>query len=346
MKPRRLVVNMRDPRPVWRIPEWAIAEITAAAADHFEVVAVEAPADGRGDGGAAPAEALQAIQGAEVHIGFGFPLSLLEAANRDDDTLRWVHSGSAGIGGSLYPEMRDSSIVLTNSAGIHAEPIADTVLAMMLHFARGLDIAVRAQAQRHWHKAAFEGEDSPTREIEDSVVGILGYGGIGRAVGERATALGMRVLALKRRPAEPPARVELVSGEQGLRRLLSESHFVVVAVPRTADTERFMDADRIAMLRADAVLINVGRGELLDENALLSALREGRIRGAALDVFCEEPLPPESPFWSLPNVLITPHVSGTTRNFWRRQVDLIVENIRRYLAGDPLLNTVDKREGY
>jgi phosphoglycerate dehydrogenase-like enzyme len=343
---RKLIVNMRDPRPVWQIPDWAITEIRAAAADHFEVVVVEAPADGRGDGGAAPEEALRAVEGAEVHVGFGFPAPLLEAARRGGDRLRWVHSGSAGVGGALHPGMLASSIILTNSAGIHAQPMADTVLAMILHFARGLDLAVQAQAQRRWAKAAFEDTHSPVRELAGSVVGIIGYGGIGRAVGERAAALGMRVVGYRRKMGDGADGVEIVAGGDGLRRLLEQSHFVVLAMPRTAETERFLDAEKLAMLRPDAVLINVGRGELVDEEALHAALVEGRIRGAGLDVFQQEPLPPDSPFWDLPNVLITPHVSATTGNFWRRQVDLIVENIRRYLADEPLLNTVDKQAGY
>jgi len=343
---RRLVVNMRDARPLWRIPDWAIEEIRSSVGDRFEVIDVEALADGRGDGGAAPAEALRALAGAEIHLGFGFPPALLEAASRSGDHLRWVHSGSAGVGGALYPKMRDSDILLTNSAGIHAQPMAETVIAMMLHFSRGLDFAVRAQAARRWEKEPFERADSPVRELSESTVGILGFGGIGRAVARLAVALGMRVLAHRRREGEPVSGVEIVEGEAGLRRLLEESHVVVLALPRTAETEKFMGAERIAMLRPDAVLINVGRGELLDEDALLRALEGGRIRGAGLDVFHEEPLPASSPFWVHPRVLITPHVSATTSGFWRREMDLILENLRRYERGAPLLNVVDKQAGY
>jgi phosphoglycerate dehydrogenase-like enzyme len=344
--PRRLVLNMRDSRPLWRMPDWAVDEIRDAAAGALDVEVVEAEADGRGDGGAISAEALEAIRGAEIHVGFGFPRALFDAAAASGGALRWVHSGSAGVGGALYPEMVASPVLLTNSAGIHADPIAETVLAMVLHFARGLDFAVEGQRRREWVKEPFGRFPPIVREASGLTLGIVGYGGIGRAVGLRAAALGMRVLAYRRRPMPVDPPVRLVEGPAGLDELLRESHFLLLALPRTAATERFLDASRIGALRPDAVVINVGRGELIDEGALVEALRDDRIRGAALDVFETEPLPTDSPFWTLPNVLVTPHVSGTTDRFWRRQTDLITANLRRYRAGEPLLNLVDKAAGY
>lgn len=343
---RRLVVNLRDARPIWSIPPWAVEEIRAAAEPRFEVVVVDALADGRGDGGPASSEAVAAIEGAEIHLGYGFPKPLFQAAAASGDALRWVHSASAGIGGALYPEMRESSIVLTNSAGIHAEPMADSVLAAILYFARGLDFAVDEQRARRWGKDRFEGIDSSLHELAGTTVGILGYGGIGRAIARRALALGMRVLAFRRRDAAAEEGIELLFGDAGLARILAESQYLVLALPRTAETEGLLDRQRIASLPPDTVVINVGRGELIDESALAAALAAGRLRGAALDVFVQEPLPPESPFWGLPNVLVTPHVSATTHRFWRRELDLILENLRRYERGEPLLNTVDKAAGY
>ena len=159
--------------------------------------------------------------------------------------------------------------------------------------------------------------------------------------------MGMKVLAyLRSIDRDAPPGVEMVSGDSGLARVFADSHFVVLALPRTSATEGFLHPGRIRKLRRDAVVINVGRGELIDETALLDALQTGAIRGAALDVFHQEPLPPESPFWALPNVLITPHVSATTHGFWRRETELILENIGRYLRGEELMNTVDKAAGY
>ena len=313
--PRRVVIDLRDARPLWAMPDRAADRIRAAFPAEWQVVVVDAHSDGRGDGGGPSPEALEAVRGAEVYMGYGIPRELFRAAGGG---LRWVHSGAAGVGGALYPEMRDSEVVLTNSAGIHAEPMADTVLAVALHFARGLDFAVRAQAERRWDKESFEAADAPLRETEELTVGILGLGGIGRAAAGRFAALGARVLAVRRSGRDAPEGVELLRGDDALVRLLESSDVLVVTVPDTPDTRGM-----------------IGRAEL-----------ERLTRGAALDVFAREPLPPESPLWGLSNVLVTPHVSGTSHRFWRRQTDLVVENVRRYLAGEPLLNTVDKHAGY
>lgn len=343
---RRLVINLRETRAVWSIPDAALDEIRQAAAPHFDVCVVDAPADSRGDGGAPSDQAVEAVRDAEVYFGFGFPRPLFESA-RQGGHLRWVHTGTAGVGGSLYPEMVESDVVLTNSAGIHAEPIADTVLAGILHFARGLDMAAEGKAAHRWNDEAFTGAGSPLVEVAGSLLGVAGYGGIGRAVARRARALGMQVLALRSGPTtETEQGTEFVWGDAGMERLLAESRYLLISLPATPETRGFLEADRIGALRPDAVVINVGRGELVDEDALLEALRERRIRGAALDVFRKEPLPDESPLWDLPNVLITPHASGPTPHFWERQTPLILENLRRYLAGEELLNRVDKKAGY
>lgn len=340
----RLVVNLRDPRPIFSLPDWAEAEIRDAADDRFEVVVVGSPADGRGDGGRVSEEAIEATRGAEVHIGYGFPRELFDAVSNGTE-LKWVHTASAGVGGSLYPEMVSSPITLTNSAGIHAQPVADSILASVLYFARGLDIARAAQTNREWSSASFSAADTPLHELLGTRIGILGYGGIGKAAGRRARSLGMNVVGYKRRSAEE-ADVEIATGPAGLERILRESRYVVLCLPHTADTEQILNAETIGWLRPDAVVINVGRGELIEEDALIDALTSGRIRGAALDVFCTEPLPGDSRFWGFDNVLITPHITATTGGFWEREIKLVIENIRRYIDGDPLLNTVDKKAGY
>ncbi len=341
---RRAVVDLKDARPIWRVPPDAIGRIRSFFPESWDVVAVEAATDGHGDGGrGATPEALEAVRGAEIYFGYGVPVAVLEIGA---PTLRWVHTGAAGVRGSLTPEMRRSDVVFTNSAGVQGPPMAETVIAVILHFARGLDWAVRAQAERRWGKPPFDAADSAVREVAGSTVGVVGYGGIGREVGARARALGARVLALKRRLAAVESGVELLYGETGLRRLLAESDYVVVTVPETDETEGLIDASALATMKPGAVLVNVARGGIVDEAALVAELRRGRLRGAALDVFSKEPLPPESPLWAVQNLLITPHVSAYSRRYWVRETELIGENVRRYLQGRRLLNVVDCDAGY
>lgn len=344
---RRAVVNLRDDRPAWAFPDWAAERIGAAFGADWEVIFIDAPVSGRGDGSGTSPEAAAAVRGAEVYLGLGLPREILQAATASPGgRLRWAHTGTAGVSSLLYPELLASSIVLTNSAGIHAPPMADTVLAMVLHFARGLDFAVRAQAQGEWGKPPFEDTPGLMRELAGATLGVLGLGGVGRAVAARGAALGMTVLGVRRRPAPTPPHVELLTGTGALETLLRRADYLVLSLPSTPSTRNLLDAHRLALLQPSAVVINVGRGDTMDEEALIAALRAGRLRGAGLDVFREEPLPPESPFWDLPNALITPHVSATTPRFWEREVRLIGENIHRYLTGQPLRNVVDQEAGY
>lgn len=344
---RRMVLHLRDARPLWSLPGWAEAEIRRALPAGWELVVVEAPADGRGDGGDGVPEALHAARGAEVFVGWGVPEGLFRAATEGPGArLRWAHTASAGVGSSLHAALRGSGVVLTNAAGVYAEPMADSVLAMLLHFARGLDFAVRAQAERRWDKEPFDAADAPLRELAECTVGIVGLGGVGRAVARRCRALGMRVLATRRSGPDGPEGVDVEWGPGALERILPASDHLVVTVPLTGETRGMIGARELAMLPPGAVLVNVARGGVVDEGALVGALRSGRLRGAGLDVFAREPLPEDSPLWSLPNVLVTPHVSGASHRFWRRQTDLILENLERHLAGRPLVNAVDVDAGY
>lgn len=338
----RLVIDLADARPVFALPDHVVASIRSAAPD-WDVTVVDAATSGTGDGAhrASPA-ALDAVRaGAEVYMGFGVPAELLGAGS----TLRWVHSGAAGVRGSLTPAMRDSDVVFTNSAGIHGPPVAETVIGYLLHFARGLDHAVRSQHEARWDTSVFDAEDAPVRELSASTVGVVGLGGIGREVARRAKALGARVVGTRRRP-EPVDGVELLRGSDGLDRLLAESHYVVLTVPETEETAGFVDAGALARMRRGAVLVNVSRGGLVDEAALVAALESGRLRGAALDVFATEPLPDGHPLWHAPGTLITPHTSAYTHRFWEREAELLLDNLRRYRAGEPLRNVVDKAAGY
>ena len=342
----RAVLNLRDDRAAWALPDWATDAIKGAFPEGWEIVDLATPASGRGDGGDVSREAVEAIASAEVYFGYGFPRDLFDAVKNGTNQLHWVHSGTAGVSSALYPEFVVSEILFTNSAGIHAPPMAESVLATILHFARGLDFATRSQARSEWGKAPFEQRAGVVREIAGATVGIYGFGGVGRELAWRAAALGMKVIATKRNDRMVPPDVELLRGDDALYNLLERADYLVITAPSTPETRGSIDEAALARMKPDAVLINIARGDVLDERALVGALKEGRLRGAGLDVFTTEPLPPESPLWSLDNVLITPHVSATTTHFWRRETDLIVENIERYLAGRPLRNAVDKEAGY
>ena len=234
-------------------------------------------------------------------------------------------------------------------------------MAMILHFARGLDFGVAAKAGRKWDPTPFYRADHPLTEVAHSVVGIFGFGGIGREVARKGRALGARILAYDRGPTAflpsnsvfrgsstdlDATEVEPLYGSDGFRRLLEESDFLVVTAPSTPETRGKLGAAAFSGMKPGAVLVSLSRGDLVVEDALVDALRSGRLRGAGLDVFATEPLPDSSPLWTLPNVVMTPHVSAVTRAFWRRETDLILENLRRYLAGEELLNLVDKEAGF
>lgn len=350
---------MMDRRPIWAMPTWVPDRIREALPADWELVVVDEATDGSGDGATRVAPAvLEAVADATIYSGYGIPGALLEAGSR----LRWVHSGAAGVGSSLGPVMRESDVVFTNSAGIHGPPIAETVLAMLLHFGRGLDLARAAQAERRWSTEPYYVAGAPLTELSASTVGIIGFGGIGREIARRVSSLGAKVVAAKRRPVDraielrPVAgggdlseHVEIVSGPDGLDAILRRSDAIVVTAPDTPATRGLIDADAFRRMKPGCVFINVARGRLVDQAAMVEALEVGQIRGAGLDVFEKEPLPSDSPLWGFPNVVVTPHVSGVTRGYWKRESDLIVRNLERFLQDAPTSeweNVVDKGAGY
>jgi len=340
---RRLVVDLASAGTAWRVPPGAIEAIRHTLGAGWELVEVVAPAVTEADGSLGSPEAVAAASGAEIYFGYGAPAAVVAAAR---DTLRWVHSGTAGVGASL-PSLAGTGVTLTNSAAIHAEPIADWVIAGIAYFARGLDRMRDAQAEHRWARDEFTELRLPVVECQDLRVGIFGLGGIGSAVARRALALGMPVAGVRRRPERGgPAGVRWVGGFADLARLATESDCLVIAAPQTRETNGAVDRSLLERLPPGAVVVNVSRGALLSEDGLLEGLDNGRLRGAALDVFATEPLPPEHPFWGHPRVLVSPHVGAVTSRFWEREAGLILENLKRYLAGAPLLNVVDQEAGY
>jgi phosphoglycerate dehydrogenase-like enzyme len=267
--------------------------------------------------------------------------------------LTWVHSASAGVERALTPAARERGLVITNARGVFSRPIAEYVLMMILAVSRRLPGLLELQRERTWQP--LEGV-----ELRDVTVGIVGLGSIGRAVGALATAFGCRVVAVRRRAGEGSAAtavdeesrsfgevmLDRVGGPEQLPELLAESDFVVLAAPLTAETQNMIDAAALAGMKPGAWLINIARGALVDDRALLNALRDGQIGGAVLDAFRDEPLPPTSPFYDLPNVIVTPHTSWSSGRVLDRSVELFSDNLRRFASGEPLLNVVDPAAGY
>jgi len=274
---------------------------------------------------------------AEVEVIFAGRWS--EELRKSAPGLRWVQSWGAGIERFLTPDFVASPIMLTNARGVYAIPIADQVMAFVLHFSRGLNRLVRNQAEHRW-------QHPPVDELAGKTLGIVGIGGIGEEVARRAKAFDMRVIATRRRPALSSAYADEVRAPDQLPWLLGESDYVALCSALTPQTRHLIGADELAQMKPTACLINIGRGGLIDEAALAAALQNGRIAGAGLDVFEKEPLPPESPLWEMENVLITPHNGGSSPRSHARTMELFCENLRRYLAREPLMNLVDKRAGY
>jgi phosphoglycerate dehydrogenase-like enzyme len=254
---------------------------------------------------------------------------------------RWIHSRSAGLDTLLFPALVDSPVPLTNSSGVYSRSLGEFVAASVLFFAKDFHRMKRNQAAGRWEQFDVE-------EAHGKTMGIVGYGDIGRASARLAKALGMRVIALRRRPemSQGDALVDEALGTDRLNELMGRSDYVVVAAPLTPDTKGLVDAIAIAAMKPTGVLINVGRGAVLDEAALIAALQHKRIRGAALDVFDKEPLPDGHPCYALDNLLLSPHCADHTQTWIDDAMQFFTENLTRFLHGEALLNTVEKRLGY
>ncbi len=344
-QPRRLVVDLLATSRNWSLPFEGIERIRAAAPVGWEVEFVEAAGPVQHEAGAASSpEAAVAAVDAEIYYGFGITEQVFRSAAK----LRWVHSAAAGVGRSLFPALRDGPVVFTNSAGVMGPSVAEHVLAVVLHFLRGLDAAIDLQREATWSKVPFNGPVTGIRELCESRVLVIGTGGRGAAIGARFSALGAECVGVRRHPnlGAPPGFSRVV-GPDALDAELALAHVVVLAAPLTPDTEGFLTAARIDCLPPGAIVVNVARGALIDESALQLALRAGKLRGAALDVFREEPLTQDDALWKAPAMLITPHVAAISpRLFWPRALDLFLDNWERYRTGAPLRNVVDKDAGY
>ena len=261
--------------------------------------------------------------------------------------LKWVQSPAVGVGNLMFPELLASPVVITSARGIRARSIAEHVLGVTIALARRLPAAMRAQVAHRWAPDELEGAAVDVRTLEGQRLGIVGLGAIGLELVKIAAPFGFRISAIRRRAGEPtPGGVEEVWPLDRLHDLLASSDVVVLALPHTPETKRLIGKRELDHIKRGALLVNVARGKLVDDAAVIDALRDGRLGGAALDVFSEEPLDPASLYWDLPNVLITPHTSGAMRDYWTPLVALFTDNLRRFEKGEPLRNVVDKKAGY
>jgi phosphoglycerate dehydrogenase-like enzyme len=259
--------------------------------------------------------------------------------------LRWIQLPAAGVSHVIYPELVHSRVVITNARGIRAHAIAEYVIGVAIALSRRLAVAIIAQTRHEWAQDAIE-SDAGVRTLRGRRLAVIGFGAVGSAVGQLAAAFGFSVSAVRRRSQQAiPEGIEVYDLGR-LDDVLRESDVVVLAVPLTPATHMLISDREIAVMKRGAYIINVGRGEILDESALLRGLQSGQIGGAAMDVFAREPLDARSPVWDLPNVIVTPHVAGAIEDYWQLLRELFAENLRRFESGRELLNVVDKSAGY
>ncbi|HEY6351526.1 MAG TPA: D-2-hydroxyacid dehydrogenase [Candidatus Angelobacter sp.] len=282
------------------------------------------------------------IPDTDILIGWSIKPEQFAAARK----LKWIHSPAAAVHQLMFIELINSEVIVTNSGDVHGPVVAEHAIAVLLALAKRLPQAARYQQRREWAQETLWRQEPRPREVSGTTVVVVGMGSIGREFTIRAKALGMRVLAVRENPEKGPGGADAVYGASDLDAVLPQADYVLLCTPVTPSTTRLMDRARLARMKSDAYLINVGRGPLTDETALIDALTQHKIAGAALDVFTEEPLPQESPYWGLENVLITPHTAAVTDRLWDRHYQLIGENLRRFLAGQPLLNLIHKQRGY
>ncbi len=326
----KLLIAVRHPFDLWNAPSWFPDKLRS---EFRQLDVVHLPDYKRVD---------EEILDAEIVIAWSVRPEQIKSAQK----LNWIHSPAAAVHQLIFPELVNSDITLTNAREVHGPVVAEHVIALIFALAKKIPQSVRFQQTRTWAQQQVWDELPHPSEVAGATIGLVGLGSIGREVVKRASALSMRVIAVRDHPEKGSDGAEQVLSQAQLDDLLRQSDYVVLAAPVTSATRTLINASRLARMKPGAFLINVGRGPLVDEAALAAALRLKRIAGAALDVFSKEPLPPDSQLWDLPNLLITPHTAALTEKLWERHYALFSENLRRYLNGEPLLGIVDKQKGY
>lgn len=328
--PIRLLICVRHPFDQWNAPTW-FAERLRANFPQLDIIHL--PDYRRVD---------EEIIDSEIVVAWSIRPEQIAAAKK----LRWIHSPAAAVHQLMFPELVNSDIILTNAREVHGPVVAEHVIALIFALAKKIPASVLLQQKHVWGQQILWDELPRIREVAGATLGLIGLGSIGRAVARSANALGMRVVAVREHPENGSESADSVFGPDQMDDVFKAADYIVLATPVTDETKAIANAERLALMKADACLINVGRGPLVDEAALAAALREKRIGGAALDVFPKEPLAADSVLWDVPNLLITPHTAALTDKLWERHYAIFSENLRRYLEGKSLLAIVDKKRGY
>ena len=326
----KVLIFAHHPFALWKAPPWFAERLRS---DFPQVNVVQLP-----DYRQVDAE----ISDAEIAVTWSIRPEQIKSAQK----LRWIHSPAAAVHQLIFPELVKSDIVLTNAREVHGPVVAEHVVALIFALAKKIPEAVRLQHRREWGQQKMWDERPRVCEVAGATLGMIGLGSIGRAVTRSAKSLGMRVIAVREHPEKGSEGADTVLGPAQVDEVFRQSDYIVLAAPVTAHTKAIAGGKRIALMKPDACLINVARGQLVDEDALAAALRERRIGGAALDVFPKEPLPPDSPLWDVPGLLITPHTAALTEKLWGRHYELFSDNLRGYMRGETLLGVVDKQKGY
>lgn len=283
----------------------------------------------------------QLLEEADVLVNFGEEGALTDEILKAMPRLKWVHVMQAGVENMPHQSLIERNIPVTNVKGIHTVPMSEYAISVMLQIVRKGYVFYDAQKRKQWdHTTTVD-------VLSGKTVGILGLGAIGSEIAKKAKCFGMRVIALKRNPAPKQSEVDEIILLDQKERIFRESDFLIVLLPHTTETNHFVDADELALMKPTAHLINMGRGQVINEEALIESLQNERIAGAVLDVFSEEPLPETHPFWEMENVTITPHVSGDRYPTYMEQaVDILMQNLQRFSKNEPLVNVVDLTSGY
>jgi D-2-hydroxyacid dehydrogenase (NADP+) len=278
----------------------------------------------------------------DIFVGFSLRPEQFSRARR----LRWLHSTAAGVGQLMYPELRKSGIEVTNASGVHTIPMAEHILGMLVAMARRFPDCFRYQERARWAQQELWDLPVRPRELHGQTLLLIGFGAVGRAVAKVVRPLGMRIWAVTRSGEGDHGLADKIVPAARLQEALTDADFVILAAPETPETRRMMGSAEFARMKSSAYFMNVSRGALVDEPALINTLERHAIAGAALDVASQEPLPPDSPLWKLENVFITPHMSAVSDQLWTRQTDLLLTNLERWFSGEELINRVDLERGY